>query len=75
MKNDITRLTRSSKKTYYNNYFAKHSGNVKKLWAGVNQIINNKPKSSDSGPTCIEIDIDGNVKRVVDPQEIANQFN
>ena len=55
-------------------YFTNHSKNIKKLWVGVNQIINKKNQSS-SGPLCIEIDIDGNVHTVIDPQEIANTFN
>jgi len=74
IKNEITKTIRTSKKLYYNENFTNHSTNIKKLWVGVNQIINKKHQSS-SGPLCIEIDIDGNVHTVVNPQEIANTFN
>ena len=74
MKNEITKTIRTSKKQYYNEYFNNHSTNIKKLWVGVNQIINKKHQSS-TGPMCIEVDIDGNVHTVVNPQEIANAFN
>ena len=39
-KNEITQLIRSSKKEYYNQYFQENSKNIKKLWSGVNKIIN-----------------------------------
>ena len=60
---------------YYDGYFARNSTNIKKLWVGVNQIINNKSKASANNPTCIEIDVDGNICTVVDPVIIANLFN
>jgi pyruvate/2-oxoacid:ferredoxin oxidoreductase beta subunit len=41
-KNEITKLTRKSKKLHFNEYFAKNNRNMKKLWAGINQIINKK---------------------------------
>ena len=47
---------------------------MKKLWAGINQIIN-KRKNTSNTPVCIEIDNDGNVSTIVDPNEIANAFN
>ena len=73
-KNEITSLIRKSKKLYYNEYFAKNSSNMKKLWAGINQIVNKKGNSNDT-PVCIEIDNDGNVNTIVDPKGIANAFN
>ena len=39
-KNEITKLTRKAKKLHFNEYFAKNSANTKKLWAGINQILN-----------------------------------
>ena len=75
LKNEITKLTRKYKKLYYDGYFARNSTNIKKLWVGVNQIINNKSKASANNPTCIEIDEDGNIRTVVDPVDIANAFN
>jgi len=59
---------------YYNNYFEKNSKNIKKLWTGVNQIIN-KQNNPNNNPVCIEVDIDGNVQTITDPKDIANKFN
>ena len=59
---------------HYNEYFSKNSSNLKKLWVGVNQIIN-KRKSSHNPPVCIEIDIEGKMNTVTNPQDIANAFN
>ena len=59
---------------HYNEYFTKNSGNIRKLWVGINQIIN-KNNNSSNVPVCIEIDIEGNVKTVTNPKEIANAFN
>ena len=73
-KNDITKLIRISKKSYYNEYFKKNSQNIKKLWSGVNQIIN-KTLNKDSSPVCIEIDTDGNTQTITEPKQIAQEFN
>ena len=62
-KNEITKLTRKSKKIHYNEYFSKNNSNLKKLWVGVNQILN-KSKESNNIPVSIEIDIDGNVSTI-----------
>ena len=59
---------------HYNEYFAKNSSNVKKLWTGINQILN-KSNSKNKYPVCIEIDNDGNVNTITDPKEIADEFN
>ena len=73
-KNEITKLTRKSKKLHFNEYFAKNNRNMKKLWAGINQIIN-KRKNTSNTPVCIEIDNDGNISTIVDQNEIADAFN
>ena len=73
-KNEITKQIRRSKKFYYNQYFTKNSSNLKKLWAGINQILN-KNKYSNNNPVCIEIDVEGNVNTITDPKGIANAFN
>ena len=73
-KNEITKLIRNSKKMHYNEYFSKNSTNLRKLWTGVNQILN-KNKSSSNIPLCIEIDVDGNVNTINNPEDIANAFN
>ena len=73
-RNTITKLIKKSKRLYYNEYFAKNNNNLKKLWVGVNQIIN-KANNADNSPVCIEIDTNGNVNTIIDPKSIANAFN
>ena len=73
-KNQITQLIRCSKRDYYNKFFQENNNNIKKLWQGINQIIN-KTKGNGASPVCIEIDVDGNTKTVTEPKEIANEFN
>ena len=42
MKNEITTLTRQSKKDYYNHYFSTNTNNLKKIWKGIKEIISIK---------------------------------
>ena len=42
IKNEITNLTRQSKKNYYNQYFTENSKNLQKMWRGIKEIINIK---------------------------------
>ena len=70
MKNEITALTRRSKKEYYNNYFSTNKNNLQKIWKGIKEIINIKSKSF-SQPTCIVEDKNTLSK----PKDIANAFN
>ena len=73
-KNEITKLIRNSKKMHYNEYFSKNSNNLKKLRTGVNRILNRNEGSSNTS-VCIEIDNDGNVNTISNPEGIANAFN
>ena len=70
LKNEITALTRQSKKDYYHQYFTDNIKNLQKIWKGIKEIINIKTKNFTQ-PTCI---ID-NMKTITDPKEIANTFN
>ena len=70
MKNEITSLTKNSKKDYYDKYFTKHKDNLGKTWQGIKEIINIKAKNSDY-PSCIIVD----GKTITDPTEIASQSN
>ena len=70
MKNEITSLTRKSKKDFYNNYFSKNKNNLQKIWKGIKEVINIKSKNF-SHPTCII----QNKKTINSPKEIANTFN
>ena len=46
LKNDITSQIRKNKKEHYEQYFKEHKMNLKKVWNGIKEIINIKPKSS-----------------------------
>ena len=70
IKNDITRLSRQSKKDYYNQYFTANTNNLQKIWKGIKEIINIKTKYY-SHPTCII----ENRKTRTNPKEIADTFN
>ena len=74
-KNMITILLRKSKKNFYNNYFQEHSKNTRKIWAGINNLINAKPTAS-SLPSCLEVNISKkNTFTITEPSKIANTFN
>ena len=70
IKNEVTSITRASKKNYYQNYFSKHKEDLKKTWEGIREIINIKSKNNDH-PTCIT----HNNKNITDPTDIADTFN
>ena len=67
-------MIRKLKNVYSKEYFAKNSSNNKKLWAGINPIIN-KSNNKANDPVCIKIDVNGNVTTVTDSKNIANAFN
>ena len=69
IKNEITNLTRQSKKEYYKQYFTENSANLQKIWKGIKDIMN-KSKNYVH-PTCI---IESN-RTITEPKQIANSFN
>ena len=44
LKNEITTLSRQSKKDYYKQYFTENKDNLQKMWKGIKEIINIKSK-------------------------------
>ena len=70
LKNEITHLTRTGKKSYYQKYFSENKNNLQKIWKGIKEIINIKSKNFDY-PTCLQ---DGDVN-LTDPVAISNSFN
>ena len=70
MKNDITNITRQSKKEYYDQYFRSNARNLKKTWRGIKDIFNIKNKNHNQ-PTSI---IEGN-RTITDSKEIAKNFS
>ena len=70
LRNEITELTKISKKLFYKNYFEENNKNLRKIWQGIKQIINVKSKHSDI-PTSITVDN----KQVTNTKDISNTFN
>ena len=70
LKNEITDLIRQGKKDYYQKYFAENKQNLKKIWAGIKEVINIKSKTANN-PTCIN----DNGETIHNPKNVANSFN
>ena len=66
----LNRLIRKNKRTYYNNYFRSNINNIKKIWTGINELTNRKPKNSRENIT-----LTINEEIVSDPTKVANHFN
>ena len=66
----INHLIRASKNIYYKNYFTQYKKNSKKIWDGINNILTNKQKSTNSKINIIE-----NNTFITDQLEVANKFN
>ena len=64
-------MLRSAKKKHYQNEFAKHTGNSKKTWATLQNLIKSKQKE-DSAPTQL-LDADG--KTTTEDLDISENFN
>ena len=71
VRNRVVELTLIAKKNYYNHYFEANNRNLRKIWQGINTIINIKSKSNDS-PSCIS-DPAGNL--ITDPIHVCETFN
>jgi len=69
-RNKIICLLRKSKQNYYHNYFIQYNKNIKKMWAGIKELVTLKPKGFHF-PTKIT----SNNTTLSDPCEIASAFN
>ena len=67
-RNRIVSLCRLSKKLHYSKFFLHNSGNLRKLWQGVREII-----SSSSSSSCISLNIDDTLSS--NPKEVSETFN
>ena len=70
LRNEIVKLCRESKLSYYQQYFTENVKNSKKMWLGIKSIINIK-NSSKTSPSSLMVD--GELSH--DPKIIANAFN
>ena len=71
LKQKIFNIIRSSKKLYYKGYFEQCTNNCKKIWAGVNEIIQNKPRKVDT----IDHIIGKHGGSITNKIDISNEFN
>ena len=70
LKNELVKMTRASKKKFYEEYFTRNKDNLKKVWKGIKEIVNIKTKTFDQ-PTNIQ----KGDETLSDPKAIANEFN
>ena len=70
LKNQINELIRLGKKNHYTNYFNENNNNLRKIWEGIKELVNIKPKNREP-INCIV----SNGKNVTDPKEISSVFN
>lgn len=70
-RNRIVNLIRNSKKNYYNLYFQNNINNTKKIWEGINEILNNRAKKINTQKISLKI----NEKITSDPKLISSSFN
>ena len=68
-RDQINHLIRISKRNHYKKYFKDNSANIKKIWKGVNELINKNAKNNKS--ICLNV----NNKIIWDPKEVSNKFN
>ena len=61
---------RLGKKQYYTNFFTVNNNNLRKIWEGIKELVNIKPKNRDP-INCIVF----KGKNLTDPKEISNAFN
>ncbi len=69
-RNTLNRVIKSSKQIYYSSYFDEFKHDSKKVWKGINEILNkNKAKCSQD----IKLNFKG--KLISDNKQVANTFN
>ncbi len=64
----INKLKKKCKRDYYQNYFNKNSSNSKKVWLGINRLLNRGRKKQGT----IFLEENGLIS---DPLQVANKFN
>ena len=64
----INKLKRKCKRDYYQNYFNENSANSKKVWQGINKLLNRGRKKQST----IFLEENGLIS---DPFKVANKFN
>ena len=70
LRNQIVKLCRDSKSTYFLSFFRSNASNIKNTWKGINKIINVSSKNRNTPSSLIV-----NNKLISEPVEVANKFN
>ena len=70
VKKEVEKLLFSAKKEFFKNYFVTNMNNSKKIWAGINEILNNKGRH---GNTDIYLEENGSI--ITNQKTVANRFN
>ena len=69
-RNRIVSLLRLSKKLHYSRYFQSNSGNLRKLWVGVREVISSNSSKSD---TVISLKLNNSITS--EPSIVCDAFN
>jgi hypothetical protein len=68
-RNDVNKIIKHTKATYYMNAFNQYESNLKEMWKKISDVTNKKTKTTNIS----EIKEDGVM--LTDPTEVANSFN
>ena len=69
LRNQVTNKLNAARRTYYQNKSREYSGNAKKTWQLINEVLNRKKKSKISNKFIV------NDEETTDPEVIASKFN
>ena len=74
-RNKVNKMCRDAKKDHFNKDCEKSNGDSSKMWKSINRAMNKKPKQN-TYPDYIETKTaDGEIKKVRNKTEIANEMN
>ena len=69
-RNLLNNFIKSSKKSYYHNFFEKSNSDIKNIWKGIRSLVSLKPFGGTVPSKLLLVDIE-----VTDSKTIANAFN
>ena len=70
VKKFVTKQIKKAKREYYSNYFRRYSGDCRKQWQMINELLNRKTKSKIKITKLTDTD-----SNITNNNEIANKFN
>ena len=76
LKNEITALTRESKKQYYETFFSANKNNLRKIWKAIIEIVNIKSKKFDRENLVLDyLKIDWNNTIEIDKEDVNRSLS